>query len=191
MECNHEITQEKLDLIRERGIHQIEVLFIDESQHAVDLIDHGLHLGRDLLDVFGDRDLKRLAGTRLLQGEVDARKKALDRVPFEERGAGEAGGRAESAEADRIFIDTGVVPERADERTVAQREVVHGLAADAEILIVPNEVHVRQRHVADVFEVHSDSGRRAVGTRRQRGARQGVRRRVRGVRDAGVAPTGS
>jgi DNA-directed RNA polymerase subunit beta len=30
-ECNHEITQEKLDLIRERGIHQIEVLFIDES----------------------------------------------------------------------------------------------------------------------------------------------------------------
>ena len=31
MECNHEITQEKLDLIRERGIHQIEVLFIDES----------------------------------------------------------------------------------------------------------------------------------------------------------------
>ncbi|HEY6365018.1 MAG TPA: DNA-directed RNA polymerase subunit beta, partial [Candidatus Binatia bacterium] len=31
VECNHEITQEKLDLIRERGIHQIEVLFIDES----------------------------------------------------------------------------------------------------------------------------------------------------------------
>jgi len=31
LECNHEITQEKLDLIRERGIHQIEVLFIDES----------------------------------------------------------------------------------------------------------------------------------------------------------------
>ena len=31
MECNHEITQEKVDLIRERGIHQIEVLFIDES----------------------------------------------------------------------------------------------------------------------------------------------------------------
>jgi DNA-directed RNA polymerase subunit beta len=31
VECNHEITQEKLDLIRERGVHQIEVLFIDES----------------------------------------------------------------------------------------------------------------------------------------------------------------
>jgi DNA-directed RNA polymerase subunit beta len=31
VECNHEITQEKLDLIREKGIHQIEVLFIDES----------------------------------------------------------------------------------------------------------------------------------------------------------------
>ena len=31
VECNHEITQEKVDLIRERGIHQIEVLFIDES----------------------------------------------------------------------------------------------------------------------------------------------------------------
>jgi DNA-directed RNA polymerase subunit beta len=31
VECNHEITQEKLELIRERGIHQIEVLFIDES----------------------------------------------------------------------------------------------------------------------------------------------------------------
>jgi DNA-directed RNA polymerase subunit beta len=31
VECNHEITQEKLDLIRERAIHQIEVLFIDES----------------------------------------------------------------------------------------------------------------------------------------------------------------
>src|SRR5215813_11230536 len=31
VECNHEITQDKLDLIRERGIHQIEVLFIDES----------------------------------------------------------------------------------------------------------------------------------------------------------------
>ena len=31
VECNHEITQDKLDLIREKGIHQIEVLFIDES----------------------------------------------------------------------------------------------------------------------------------------------------------------
>jgi DNA-directed RNA polymerase subunit beta len=31
LECNHEITQEKLDLIREKGIHQIEVLFIEES----------------------------------------------------------------------------------------------------------------------------------------------------------------
>jgi DNA-directed RNA polymerase subunit beta len=31
VECNQEITQEKLDLIREKGIHQIEVLFIDES----------------------------------------------------------------------------------------------------------------------------------------------------------------
>ena len=31
LECNHEITPEKLDLIRERGIHQIEALFIDES----------------------------------------------------------------------------------------------------------------------------------------------------------------
>jgi DNA-directed RNA polymerase subunit beta len=31
VECNHEISQEKLELIRERGIHQIEVLFIDES----------------------------------------------------------------------------------------------------------------------------------------------------------------
>ena len=31
VECNHPITQEKLDLIREKGIHQIEVLFIDES----------------------------------------------------------------------------------------------------------------------------------------------------------------
>src|SRR5499426_3756779 len=31
VECNHEITQEKLDVIRERGLHQIEVLFIDES----------------------------------------------------------------------------------------------------------------------------------------------------------------
>src|ERR1700756_269805 len=29
LECNHEITQEKLDLIREKGIHQIEVLFIE------------------------------------------------------------------------------------------------------------------------------------------------------------------
>ena len=29
--CNQEITKEKLDAIRERGIHQIEVLFIDES----------------------------------------------------------------------------------------------------------------------------------------------------------------
>ena len=31
IESNHPITQEKLDLIREKGIHQIEVLFIDES----------------------------------------------------------------------------------------------------------------------------------------------------------------
>jgi DNA-directed RNA polymerase subunit beta len=31
LECNHEITQDKLELIREKGIHQIEVLFIDES----------------------------------------------------------------------------------------------------------------------------------------------------------------
>ena len=31
VECNQEITQEKLELIRERGIHQIEVLFIDDS----------------------------------------------------------------------------------------------------------------------------------------------------------------
>jgi DNA-directed RNA polymerase subunit beta len=31
VECNHEITQEKLDLIRDKGIHQIEILFIDES----------------------------------------------------------------------------------------------------------------------------------------------------------------
>ena len=31
VECNHEITQEKLDLIRDKGITQIEVLFIDES----------------------------------------------------------------------------------------------------------------------------------------------------------------
>jgi DNA-directed RNA polymerase subunit beta len=31
VECNHEITQEKLDLIREKGIHEISVLFIDES----------------------------------------------------------------------------------------------------------------------------------------------------------------
>ncbi|HXG51025.1 MAG TPA: DNA-directed RNA polymerase subunit beta [candidate division Zixibacteria bacterium] len=31
VECNQSITQEKLDLIRERGIHQIEVLFIEES----------------------------------------------------------------------------------------------------------------------------------------------------------------
>ncbi|MEX0806347.1 MAG: DNA-directed RNA polymerase subunit beta [Candidatus Binatia bacterium] len=31
VECNHPITQEKLDIIREKGIHQIEVLFIDES----------------------------------------------------------------------------------------------------------------------------------------------------------------
>jgi len=31
LECNHEITQDKLDLIRDKGIHQIEVLFIDES----------------------------------------------------------------------------------------------------------------------------------------------------------------
>ena len=31
VECNHEITQEKLDLIREKGIHQVEVLFIEES----------------------------------------------------------------------------------------------------------------------------------------------------------------
>ena len=31
VECNHEITQDKLDLIRDKGIHQIEVLFIDES----------------------------------------------------------------------------------------------------------------------------------------------------------------
>ena len=31
LECNQEITLEKLDLIRDKGIHQIEVLFIDES----------------------------------------------------------------------------------------------------------------------------------------------------------------
>jgi len=31
VECNHEITREKLEAIREKGIHQIEVLFIDES----------------------------------------------------------------------------------------------------------------------------------------------------------------
>ena len=31
VECNHPITQEKLDLIREKGIHQIDALFIDES----------------------------------------------------------------------------------------------------------------------------------------------------------------
>jgi len=31
LECNHEITQDKLDLIRDKGIHQIEVLFIDDS----------------------------------------------------------------------------------------------------------------------------------------------------------------
>jgi DNA-directed RNA polymerase subunit beta len=31
VECNQEITQEKLDLIREKGIHQVDVLFIDES----------------------------------------------------------------------------------------------------------------------------------------------------------------
>jgi DNA-directed RNA polymerase subunit beta len=31
VECNQEITPDKLDAIRERGIHQVEVLFIDES----------------------------------------------------------------------------------------------------------------------------------------------------------------
>jgi DNA-directed RNA polymerase subunit beta len=31
VECNHEITQDKLDLIRDKGIHQVEVLFIDDS----------------------------------------------------------------------------------------------------------------------------------------------------------------
>ncbi len=31
VECNQSITQEKLDMIRARGIHQIEVLFIEES----------------------------------------------------------------------------------------------------------------------------------------------------------------
>ena len=31
VECNHEITQEKLDLIRDKGLTHIEVLFIDES----------------------------------------------------------------------------------------------------------------------------------------------------------------
>jgi DNA-directed RNA polymerase subunit beta len=31
VECNQSITQEKLDVIRERGIHQIEVLFIEDS----------------------------------------------------------------------------------------------------------------------------------------------------------------
>ncbi len=31
VECNHEITHDKLDLIREKGIHRVEVLFIDES----------------------------------------------------------------------------------------------------------------------------------------------------------------
>ncbi len=31
VECNHEITQEKLDLIRDKGLTRIEVLFIDES----------------------------------------------------------------------------------------------------------------------------------------------------------------
>jgi DNA-directed RNA polymerase subunit beta len=31
VENNHEITQDKLDLIREKGIHQIELLFIDDS----------------------------------------------------------------------------------------------------------------------------------------------------------------
>jgi DNA-directed RNA polymerase subunit beta len=31
VECNHEITHEKLEAIRERGSHQIEVLFIDDS----------------------------------------------------------------------------------------------------------------------------------------------------------------
>jgi len=31
VECNQEITQEKLDLIREKGISEIEVLFIDDS----------------------------------------------------------------------------------------------------------------------------------------------------------------
>src|ERR1043166_3903961 len=31
VECNQEITQAKLDLIRDKGIHQIEVLFIDDS----------------------------------------------------------------------------------------------------------------------------------------------------------------
>ncbi|HEY1266330.1 MAG TPA: DNA-directed RNA polymerase subunit beta, partial [Candidatus Binatia bacterium] len=32
VECNQEITQEKLDLIREKGIDEIEALFIDESR---------------------------------------------------------------------------------------------------------------------------------------------------------------
>ncbi len=31
VECNQEISQEKLDLIRDKGIHQVEVLFIDDS----------------------------------------------------------------------------------------------------------------------------------------------------------------
>jgi len=31
VECNQEITQEKLDLIRDKGIHQVEVLFIEDS----------------------------------------------------------------------------------------------------------------------------------------------------------------
>src|SRR4249920_2595542 len=31
VECNHEITQEKLDVIRDKGIHQLDVLFIEES----------------------------------------------------------------------------------------------------------------------------------------------------------------
>jgi DNA-directed RNA polymerase subunit beta len=31
VECNHEVTQEKLDLIRDKGIRQIDVLFIEES----------------------------------------------------------------------------------------------------------------------------------------------------------------
>jgi DNA-directed RNA polymerase subunit beta len=31
VECNHEITQDKLDLIRDKGLTQVEVLFIEES----------------------------------------------------------------------------------------------------------------------------------------------------------------
>src|SRR5690606_23175844 len=59
-------------------------------------------------------------------------------------------------EADRTFIGSVAGTQAATGVRIGQREVLHGVAADREVLDGPGEVHVGERDVARTLEVHPD-----------------------------------